>query len=397
MSTCANCGQALPEGTAFCAACGAPAGAAARTAGPPTPADQAATQVLPPGADQMPTGVLPVPGPAATQVMPPGAAPLSGAGAPGSPASPPSSPPPGVPPVGFATPPPAAGGSHKKLWIAIAAAVAGILLVVAVLWALGVFGGGNDEFVGNWWALDDSGGLVIQSDLAVWIVDEDGTKAGPMQGEIDDDMLKFTLSDAALESLTDGDEATVLALKGKIAFEAAYSDDTGHLSVTTMVTGDVGDFADGFAPATTEFKRVTTLPTTVASASPSPTPTATISPSPSPSPSPTATSTGVPTPTTSPTGGSAFNDERVMRGADAIATAIDAYTLDNGAAPASGTVAPGGALETYLPAASWPVNPYTDAPMSEGSGLGSFTYVANADGSYSLAAHLGDGTDYTLP
>ena len=49
MTICTNCGQSLPANVGFCTACGAPVGAAADAG------DDAATRVLPPGDDQMPT------------------------------------------------------------------------------------------------------------------------------------------------------------------------------------------------------------------------------------------------------------------------------------------------------------------------------------------------------
>ena len=186
----------------------------------------------------------------------------------------------------------------------------------------------------------------------------------------------------------------MLAFKGKIAFSARYVDDTGHLVVTPTVTGDVGEFAGQIDPTATEFKRVSSLPTSAPSPTATPTPSA--SPTVSPSPSPTVTGSPSPSPTESPTG-SAFDDQRVEDGADEIADAIADYIADTGAAPPTGGVVPGGVLESYLPASSWPENPYTEAPMTEGLGLGDYTYIGNADATFSLSAHLGDGSEYTLP
>ena len=428
MPTCAICGHSLSPGTAFCPACGAPTATRASSAG-----DESLTQVLTPGAGSVttpgapqdasglpardasglpapdspasaaeaPTEVLPPVAPSATQVMPRGAMTPPVAPSPPPPASSPGSvPPPGGSRGGdgFWGEPPrrpggASSGRSRTIWIVVAVVLA-CVAVAAALWALGVFGDAAEEFVGDWWALDDSGGLVIDDDLTVWVVTPDGDRAGPMPGTLDDDVLTFTLSDAALEMLADGDTSVVIAFRGKVVVSATYDDTSGHLEAETRITGDVGKFAGAIDPSTTTYKRVDTLPTAAPTPTRSATPTVSVSPTPSGSPSPTGS--GSPSPSASPSAtGNPLDDQQVRDGADLIADAIAAYISANGAAPATGSVVPGGALEPHLPAASWPVNPYTDAPMTEGGGIGDYSYVGS-DAGFTLTAHLGDGTDYTL-
>jgi hypothetical protein len=45
---------------------------------------------------------------------------------------------------------------------------------------------------------------------------------------------------------------------------------------------------------------------------------------------------------------------------------------------------------------SWPVNPFTKAPMAPGMQPGDYTYRSRGD-SYSLSGHLFDGSDFTVP
>jgi hypothetical protein len=130
------------------------------------------------------------------------------------------------------------------------------------------------------------------------------------------------------------------------------------------------------------------------SPAPAPSETSSVSPTTAATPSPTPTGTGSPSPSPTPTIDPA-KDAQVRSGADAIAAAIARYSAYSHVYPATGTVVPGGSLEEFLPTASWPVNPYTQTPMTGGGGFGDFTYTLNADGSgYQLLAHLGDGTEY---
>lgn len=382
MSFCANCGKSFGEGTQFCTACGSPVGAAATAAAaPPTLPDQAATQVMPPGADQTPTQVLPPTAgmaPGVTQIMPAGMVPrpvAPPAGPAGPPRFTPGYPPAGPPPMGYGMPTPPGGSSKKRLWIALGGAVAAIAVIAILVIVLNPFGCGGGKFEGNWWALDDSGGLIIGGGQQVWIVEPDGTKYGPLDGKVKGDTLQFKLSDAVIKSLpTDAqDQAAALAM---VSFEAKFDKKTGHLFVTTSLAGDAGGLGSAFEPQTTEFKKIDVLPTQAPSETPSVFPTVSETPSTSPMPTDSGTPSTSPTPTVDPA-----KDSEVRTGADAIVAGIDASFADLGTYPANGTVIAGGALEGYLPSASWPVNPYTAAPMASGAGFGNYTYTLNADGS----------------
>jgi hypothetical protein len=74
-----------------------------------------------------------------------------------------------------------------------------------------------------------------------------------------------------------------------------------------------------------------------------------------------------------------------------IRTGIETYATEHGGAyPAPGEVNSIG-LSRYIPA--WPVNPYTDLPMSDGGGIGNFRYDVSADGgAYKLIGYGRDGS-----
>ena len=78
-----------------------------------------------------------------------------------------------------------------------------------------------------------------------------------------------------------------------------------------------------------------------------------------------------------------------------LAIGIQAYAADRGGVypdPSSvtpkGLVAPGGS--PYVD--PWPTNPYTDAPMTQGTAAGDFTYSRSASGNgYTLTGYGADG------
>jgi competence protein ComGC len=84
-------------------------------------------------------------------------------------------------------------------------------------------------------------------------------------------------------------------------------------------------------------------------------------------------------------------DLAVESGVRSIQTGIESYAIEHGGAyPAPGEVNSTG-LVRYMPA--WPVNPYTDLPMSDGGGVGDFRYDVSADGgAYRLIGYGRDGT-----
>lgn len=45
----------------------------------------------------------------------------------------------------------------------------------------------------------------------------------------------------------------------------------------------------------------------------------------------------------------------------------------------------------------WPTNPWTQAPMQPGDGVGDYVYTPSSGTSFTLAVHLSDGSTYTAP
>jgi len=45
----------------------------------------------------------------------------------------------------------------------------------------------------------------------------------------------------------------------------------------------------------------------------------------------------------------------------------------------------------------WPRNPWTEAPMQAGDGVGDYVYTPGSGTSFTLAVHLSDGSTYTAP
>ena len=85
------------------------------------------------------------------------------------------------------------------------------------------------------------------------------------------------------------------------------------------------------------------------------------------------------------------NDLIVQSGVRSIQTGVEAYATEHGGAyPAPGEVNSVG-LSRYI--SVWPVNPYTDLPMTDGGGAGNFRYDVSADGgAYKLIGYGRDGT-----
>ncbi len=75
-----------------------------------------------------------------------------------------------------------------------------------------------------------------------------------------------------------------------------------------------------------------------------------------------------------------------------VKTGIQAYVATSNALPpdaSEGTL--GGVVQP------WPTNPFTNAPMKQGDGVGDYVYTPGADLTYTLAVNLSDGTTYTAP
>jgi hypothetical protein len=84
-------------------------------------------------------------------------------------------------------------------------------------------------------------------------------------------------------------------------------------------------------------------------------------------------------------------DTVVQSGVRSIRTGIEYYAAEHGGAyPPPGEVDSVG-LSRYITV--WPMNPYTDLPMSDGGGVGNFRYDVSADGgAYRLIGYGRDGS-----
>ncbi len=75
-----------------------------------------------------------------------------------------------------------------------------------------------------------------------------------------------------------------------------------------------------------------------------------------------------------------------------IKTGIQAYVVTNSAAPPDAYQATLGGMVS-----PWPTNPFSNAPMKPGDGVGDYVYTPGAGSSYTLAVNLSDGSTYTAP
>jgi len=75
-----------------------------------------------------------------------------------------------------------------------------------------------------------------------------------------------------------------------------------------------------------------------------------------------------------------------------IKTGIQAFAVTNGAAPPDASQATLGGVVS-----PWPTNPFSNAPMKPGDGVGDYVYTPGAGASYALAVNLSDGSTYTAP
>jgi type II secretory pathway pseudopilin PulG len=84
------------------------------------------------------------------------------------------------------------------------------------------------------------------------------------------------------------------------------------------------------------------------------------------------------------------NARAIAEGIHSIQVGIESYAIDhNGAIPATAEVTQVG-LGTYVD--SWPVNPYTGLPMTQGTGQGDFAYSASPGGhSFELTGYGDNG------
>ena len=75
-----------------------------------------------------------------------------------------------------------------------------------------------------------------------------------------------------------------------------------------------------------------------------------------------------------------------------IKTGVQAYIATSGAAPSDASQATLGGFVS-----PWPTNPFSNAPMKPGRGVGDYVYTPGAGTAYTLAVNLSDGTAYTAP
>ncbi len=75
-----------------------------------------------------------------------------------------------------------------------------------------------------------------------------------------------------------------------------------------------------------------------------------------------------------------------------IKTGIQAFIASSGQAPADASEATLGGFVS-----PWPVNPWTQAPMKAGDGVGDYVYTPGAGAEFTLAVHLSDGSTATAP
>lgn len=90
------------------------------------------------------------------------------------------------------------------------------------------------------------------------------------------------------------------------------------------------------------------------------------------------------------TGETFANESAVRSGVRSIQMAVESWALDNGGAYPDKSLVDSSGLRRYI--SPWPVNPYTDLPMTPGTGPGDYRYEVGADGgSYRLVAYAEDG------
>jgi len=75
----------------------------------------------------------------------------------------------------------------------------------------------------------------------------------------------------------------------------------------------------------------------------------------------------------------------IKTGVQAFIATTDALPPDASEATLGGFVQP------------WPVNPFTNAPMTPGDGVGDYVYTPGSGSDYTLAVHFSDGSTSTAP
>jgi len=75
-----------------------------------------------------------------------------------------------------------------------------------------------------------------------------------------------------------------------------------------------------------------------------------------------------------------------------IKTGVMSIIAETGQAPLTATQE---SLGTFVN--PWPTNPWTNAPMAPGDAIGDYVYTPTSGVTFTLAAHLSDGSLYTAP
>jgi hypothetical protein len=84
-------------------------------------------------------------------------------------------------------------------------------------------------------------------------------------------------------------------------------------------------------------------------------------------------------------------------GVTLIAEYVRSYAGDHAdALPTAGQVAADGDVGKQI-GVFWPVDPWTTAPMTQGTARGQYTYAAGSAGAFTLRVHLAGGTSWPAP
>jgi len=311
--------------------------------------DTAATSALS-GETEQPTRVMPS-GEEPTRVMP-GAAPPLG--------------PPPRPPQPTVTMERRPSSGHGWWWIIAALVVAAVVALVWLFLLRADDGVAGQDFVGTWMPADASGGgLVIKQNgdaFTVTAYDAQIQPAGSGEAELADGRLRLRLPAQAFALESGGSlDVTIAYVAAQDSLQLVARD-----GATTRVTQDY-------------------VRTDVLQPAPAPAPTA---PAPSPTPTPTPSTTGSPTVTA---------DQVIIAGLTKIQAGVVAWAANsNGVYPAPTEVTSTGGIAQYVD--PWPVNPYTNQPMTSGASPGDFQYEQLDGGTaYKLTGYLGNNLTYTLP
>jgi hypothetical protein len=278
--------------------------------------------------------------------------------------------PPPAPPLGAPAPQPqvrlARSSKGTPLWPLLLIAGLAVLLLVAAWFFLVRPQDDAGVFVGSWTPVQGTGGgLVIKQDgdVTISVYDPQLSEAAASAASVDGDSLT-----------TDELDLSSLGLEGAGAPASAVL--THDADRDILVVELDGDEARAY-----EFARTDVLQRAPDQQTPAPPPS---------TPTPTAT----PTPTGSP---AATADQVVIAGINKIQIGVMQWAANsNGVYPAESEVSATGGVAQYVD--PWPVDPYTNQPMTAGTAPGSYTYEQLDGGTaFSLTGYLGNNLSYTVP